>query len=39
MTILTIKIDQRSKKAEENIKTRNTTTLNPNDVWRSLGLK
>jgi hypothetical protein len=26
------------KKAEENIKTGNTTTLNPNDVWSSLGL-
>jgi len=27
------------KKAEENIKKGNTTTLNPNDIWGSLGLK
>jgi len=27
------------KKAEENIKKGNTTTLNPNDIWESLGLK
>ncbi|NDP28443.1 MAG: hypothetical protein GZ087_13620 [Flavobacterium sp.] len=26
------------KKAEENIKKGETTTLNPNDIWGSLGL-
>ena len=27
------------KKAEENIKNGETTTLNPDDIWGSLGLK
>lgn len=27
------------KKAEENIKSGNTSTLNPKDLWGSLGLK
>ena len=27
------------KKAEENIKNGKTTTLNPDDIWGSLGLK
>ena len=27
------------KRAEENIKKSNTTTLNPDDIWGSLGLK
>ena len=27
------------KKAEENIKNGETTTLDPNDIWGSLGLK
>ena len=27
------------KRAEENIKKGNTTTLNPDDIWGSLGLK
>jgi hypothetical protein len=27
------------RKAEENIKNGETTTLNPNDIWGSLGLK
>ena len=31
--------EQLIKKAEENIKKGNTTTLNPNDIWGSLGLK
>ncbi|WP_410501011.1 DUF2683 family protein [Flavobacterium aquidurense] len=27
------------KKAEENIKNGETTTLDPNDIWGSLGIK
>jgi len=30
---------EKVKKAEENIKKGETTTLNPDDVWGSLGLK
>jgi len=30
---------EKVKKAEENIKNGETTTLNPDDIWGSLGLK
>lgn len=30
---------EKLKKAEENIKNGETTTLNPDDIWGSLGLK
>ncbi len=38
-SIYTPEFVEKVKKAEENIKRGETTTLNPDDVWGSLGLK
>jgi hypothetical protein len=37
--IYTPEFVEKVKKAEENIKNGETTTLNPDDIWGSLGLK
>ena len=38
-SIYTSEFADKVKKAEENIKNGETTTLNPDDIWGSLGLK
>ncbi|KDN54351.1 DUF2683 family protein [Flavobacterium seoulense] len=38
-SIYTSEFVEKVKKAEENIKNGETTTLNPDDIWGSLGLK
>ncbi|MBF4517505.1 hypothetical protein IRZ71_14160 [Flavobacterium sp. ANB] len=38
-SIYTSEFVEKMKKAEENIKNGETTTLNPDDIWGSLGLK
>jgi anthranilate/para-aminobenzoate synthase component I len=38
-TIYSKQFTKKIKKAEENIKNGDVITLNPNDIWGSLGLK